>query len=309
MNNRPRIILDCDPGVDDAFAVVAAARWADLVGITTVAGNVSLACTTNNALRLRDLLGLEVPVHTGAEGPLKGTPVFADHVHGVDGLGGIDLPEPTSGPDSENAIEYLVESTRSEEGLHLVPIGPLTNIALALKADPSLAHRVASITLMGGSTQGLGNVTAGAEFNIYADPEAAEIVFQSDSPLTMIGLNLTHQVQVGAPEISFCRAVDSPVGAAMTHLLEFYADFYRNHLQAETGAMHDPCAVLAVTHPELFTFSPRAVNVETTGTHTRGMTQVDERGNGSDQTPNCSVAYQAESAAIIGLIKQAIAES
>ena len=149
------MIIDCDPGVDDAMAIIAAARWADLVGITTVAGNVPLEHTTANACRLRSLLGLDVEVHAGADRPLVGEQEFARHVHGETGLGDVVLPEPDRGPDSDDAVGYLVETTRSEEGLHLVPIGPLTNVALALRADPGLAHRVASITLMGGSAMGV----------------------------------------------------------------------------------------------------------------------------------------------------------
>ena len=308
MTDKPRIILDCDPGIDDAFAIVTASRWAEIVAITTVSGNVSLDKTTANALRLRSLINSNFPVHAGAHEPLETAPLSAGHVHGECGLGGLDLPYSTEEPDSTEAIEFLVEATRNEEGLHLVPIGPLTNIALALHADPDLSKRVSSITFMGGSAGGLGNVTAAAEFNIYADPEAAQVVLHSGSPVTMIGLNLTHQVQVGVKETQTCHSINTPVGSAMAYLLDFYADFYRSHLGTDTGSMHDPCAVLAVTHPDLFTFEERYVTVEVNGQHTRGMTLVDERGAGSDTEPNCKVAYSINPEKAVSLIMQAVAE-
>jgi inosine-uridine nucleoside N-ribohydrolase len=300
------MIIDCDPGVDDAMAIIAAARWADLVGITTVAGNVPLEHTTANACRLRSLLGLDVEVHAGADGPLVGEQEFARHVHGETGLGDVVLPEPDRGPDSDDAVGYLVETTRSEEGLHLVPIGPLTNVALALRADPGLAHRVASITLMGGSAMGVGNVSAAAEFNAFADPEAADEVFRSGAPLVMLGLNLTHQVRMGAIHAAECRTIGSPVGDAMAGLLEFYTVFHLAEEDVADGPVHDPCAVLAVTHPELFTLEARSVQVELAGTHTRGMTLVDERGPRASAEANCRVAYGVDADAVIALVMEAV---
>jgi len=306
---RPRLILDCDPGVDDAMAIIAASRWADLVGITTVAGNVALEHTTANACRLRSLLGLDVEVHAGADGPLVGRQEFARHVHGETGLGDVVLPEPDRGPDSAHAVEYLVEATRSEEGIHLVPIGPLTNVALALRADPGLADRVASITLMGGSALGVGNVSAAAEFNVFADPEAADEVFRCGARVTMLGLNLTHQVRMGAPHAAACRTIGTPVADAMAGLLEFYTVFHLAAEEVADGPVHDPCAVLAVTHPELFTFEGRPVHVELTGTHTRGMTLVDERGPRTLEAGNCRVAYGVDADKVIALIMQAVREA
>ena len=291
------------------MAIIAAARWADLVGITTVAGNVPLEHTTANACRLRSMLGLDVEVHAGADGPLVGEQEFARHVHGETGLGDVVLPEPDRGPDSEDAVAYLVETTRSEEGLHLVPIGPLTNVALALRADPGLAHRVASITLMGGSALGVGNVSAAAEFNAFADPEAADQVFRSGAKLRMLGLNLTHQVRMGAIHAAECQTIGSPVGDAMAGLLEFYTVFHLAEEDVADGPVHDPCAVLAVTHPELFTLEARSVQVELAGTHTRGMTMVDERGPRASAEANCQVAYGVDADAVIALIMKAVREA
>jgi len=307
-SGRPRIILDCDPGVDDAMAVIAAARWADLVAITTVAGNVPLEHTTANACRLRELLGLDVEVHAGADQPLVGLQEFARHVHGETGLGDVVLPEPERGPDSDGAVEFLVEATRAEEGLHLVPVGPLTNVALALRADPGLANRVASLTLMGGSAQGVGNVTPAAEFNVWADPEAADEVFRSGAPLTMVGLNLTHQVRMDASHADSCRSFGHRVGDVAAKLIDFNVSVHRGGGLPGSGAMHDPCAVLAVSHPEVVRSEPRHVVVEVDGTHTRGQTLVDERGPMSRE-PNCRVAYEADAGRALELILQAIREA
>jgi inosine-uridine nucleoside N-ribohydrolase len=306
---RPRIILDCDPGVDDAMAIITATRWADLVGITSVAGNVELEHTTANACRMRELLDLDVEVHAGAAGPLVGAQEFAHDVHGATGLGDLVLPEPTRGPDSDDAVGWLVETTRAEEGLHLVPIGPLTNVALALRADPDMANRVASITLMGGAALSVGNVTAAAEFNVYADPEAADEVFRCGAPLTMVGLNLTHQVRMGSVHGRVCATFGTPVGDAMAELLEFYTTFHVAEDETEDGPVHDPCAVLAVTHPHLFSVEARPVHVEVDGTHTRGMTVVDERGPWAGGPFNCDVAYGADAEALIDLVMQAVREA
>tara|TARA_B100000700_G_scaffold157666_1_gene174954 strand:- start:3126 stop:4055 length:930 start_codon:yes stop_codon:yes gene_type:complete len=309
MASRPRVILDCDPGVDDAMALITAARFADLVGITTVAGNVELEHTTANACRMRELLGLEVEVHSGAAGPLVGDQAFAHNVHGATGLGDLVLPNPEKGPDSENAVDWLIETTRAEEGIHLVPVGPLTNVALALRADPQLTDRVASVTLMGGAAVGVGNVTSVAEFNVYADPEAAAEVFRSRAPLAMLGLNLTHQVRMGSAHSEVCAALGTQVGDAMAQLLEFYTVFHLAEEQVVDGPIHDPCAVLAVTHPDLFEVAERNVRVEIDGTLTRGMTVIDERGPRAAEPANCRVAYRAHAERVIELIMQAVREA
>ena len=146
--SKPKIILDCDPGVDDAIAIITACRWTEIVGITSVSGNVPVEHTTSNALKMKKLLNIEAPIHSGASRPITSEPFHASHVHGQTGLGNTDLPEPDGLADSDDAVGFILEKTREEEGIHLIPIGPLTNIALAIKADPSLVNRVASITLI-----------------------------------------------------------------------------------------------------------------------------------------------------------------
>ena len=304
--SKPKIILDCDPGVDDAIAIITACRWTEIVGITSVSGNVSVEHTTSNALKMKELLNIEAPIHIGAARPIASEPFHASHVHGQTGLGNTDLPEPDGTADSDDAVTFILEKTREEEGIHLIPIGPLTNIALAIKADPSLVNRVTSITLMGGGA-GIGNVTSAAEFNIFADPEAADLVFRSGAPLNMLGLNLTHQVLMGTVHADYCYALNTPVGKTAGDLLNFNGRTHGTEKGANLGAMHDPCAVLAVTHPDLFTSKLRSVVVELEGSHTRGQTLVDER-EWVETEKNCNVYYEVDSEKVIELILQAVSE-
>ncbi len=304
--SKPKIILDCDPGVDDAIAIITACRWTEIVGITSVSGNVPVEHTTSNALKMKKLLNIEAPIHSGASRPIASEPFHASHVHGQTGLGNTDLPEPDGLADSDDAVGFILEKTREEEGIHLIPIGPLTNIALAIKADPSLVNRVASITLMGGGA-GVGNVTSAAEFNIFADPEAADLVFRSGAQLNMLGLNLTHQVLMGSVHADYCYALDTPVGKTAGDLLNFNGRTHGTEKGANVGAMHDPCAVLAVSHPDLFISKHRSVVVELEGSHTRGQTLVDER-EWVDTEKNCNVYYEVDSEKVIELILQAVSE-
>ena len=284
----PKVLLDCDPGHDDAFAIMLAARTTDLVGITTVSGNAPLAQVTRNALSLTELLGIQVPVCAGASGPLSAESLHAPEVHGDSGIGAVSLPAPRRALTSDDAVAFLIEQSSAYRDLWLVAVGPLTNVALAVQRDKGFAGRLAGISIMGGSTAG-GNRTAAAEFNILADPEAADVVFASGANIRMCGLNLTHQVRSDQRWIDVLSAADTPLGTLSAALL---SDVHVR-LKALTGtdgaAMHDPCAVLAVTQPEWFDFVPRDVRVELHGRWTRGMTVVDER-PGQRRT-NVGVAY------------------
>ena len=195
-----RVIIDCDPGHDDAVALMVAHAYADVVGITTVSGNAPLHYTTQNALAVVELLGVATPVHSGAARPLAGNPQHATHVHGATGLAGARLPPPTAKVSGDDAAAFLIETTRLHPDVWIVAIGPLTNVAVALQRDAGLATRIAGISIMGGSTT-VGNATAVAEFNVWADPEAADVVFRSGAPLRMCGLNLTHQLRTSDPII------------------------------------------------------------------------------------------------------------
>jgi inosine-uridine nucleoside N-ribohydrolase len=302
---RPPIILDCDPGHDDAIAMVVAARHTDLVGITTVAGNAPLERTTRNALIIRDLLGVATPVHSGSPRPLLVGQHAAPEVHGATGLDGADLPEPTRPVDGADAVAFIVDTCRAREGLWLVPTGPLTNIALALRAAPDLAGRIAGISLMGGGT--FGNWTATAEFNVWADPHAAAVVFGYGGPLTMCGLDVTHTLQATPERIDRVRAVTGRLASVLADLLTFFSEMYvSRHHHISGAAVHDPCAVMALTHPQLFTSVQRHVQVETEGALTRGMTVIDQRDLRSVPPPTCRVMTSVDPEAAFAVIVEAI---
>ena len=301
---RPRIILDCDPGHDDALALLFAAQHCDLLGVTTVSGNAPLGNTTRNALLTLQIAGLDVPVYAGAERPLVEGAKHAPDIHGESGLGGPVLPELTREPAGHDAVRFILETVRQTDNVWLVAVGPLTNVALALREAPDLAERLAGISVMGGSA-GPGNRTATAEFNIWADPEAAHIVFESGVPLIMCGLNVTHQFMIYEADVARIRALSNPVASFAADLLGFYGQAYADAFfgRAE-GPLHDPCAVLALTHPELFEFGTRHVAIELRGEHTRGMTVVDERGNRARDAapPNVEVAYKLDRDAALELL-------
>lgn len=303
---KPRIMIDCDPGLDDALAILCAARYANVVAISSVSGNVDIDKTTHNALIVAQIAGIDAPVFRGAAEPLVVRPAFADHVHGESGLEGPTLPPLTRSVEHDDAPGAILEVTGGGD-VTLVPVGPLTNVALAIKRDPTWASRVKEIVLMGGSTTG-GNVTAAAEFNFWADPHAAEIVFRSGAPIRMLGLNLTHQVRMGATHRDRLRSETTPSAVFTADLLEFYTDFVLREYGVELGAMHDPCAVLAVTHPELFDFSRQAVLIETEGEIARGMSVVDRRPNVSENDRPILVGEHADGDAVVELIMAAAVE-
>jgi len=301
------VIVDCDPGHDDAIALVVAARHTELLGVTTVAGNAPIERTTRNALVILDLLGHDAPVHRGAARPLLAAPVHAGYVHGESGLDGADLPEPERTVAGEDAVAFIVETARAREGLWLVPTGPLTNIALALRRAPDLPDRIAGISLMGGSAT-VGNRTAVAEFNIWADPEAAAVVFDYGGPLIQAGLHLTHELQTTPERLAALRAMPNRLGPLLGQLLEFFATTYITRHDGFVGApVHDVCAVLALTHPDLFTRRAAHVVVETGGPHTRGMTVVDLRTLKDRPAPNVELLMSIDEEAGFRIILDAVA--
>ena len=298
------MLVDCDPGLDDAIALLAAAHFADLVGITTVNGNVGIDHTTHNALAVTQIAGLDVDVHRGASHPLVDNPRGARHVHGATGLGNVELPAITRSVQSEDAVGFILETSHHVKGLHLVAVGPLTNVAEALQQDATLPDRLSGLTIMGGAAIG-GNVTAVAEFNIWADPEAADIVFRLGGDITMVGLDVTQQVLLGPTQVNQMRVARTPAATLAAELLDYAID-RSSELRGWAGApIHDACAVLAVTHPQLFDGKRQPVNVELTGTHTRGMTVVDDRGSSADNGNNVRVLRTADADAVIKLIVEA----
>jgi purine nucleosidase len=271
-----KLILDCDPGLDDALALLLAHGDSDLelVAVTTVGGNVSLANTTRNALQLREYFGFdEVPVAAGAAGPLTGPVVDAAYVHGASGLGNVTLAEPRLAASEIPAVELIISTLAEAPGtIHLVATGPLTNIALALRQEPRIADWAASFIIMGGSYT-RGNTTPAAEFNIYADPDAAAEVFKAGWTVVMVGLDLTLQAVVNEPIVARMHAL----GSLGTDLVAPLATFWTNPLDDDWDgqALHDVCAVAYLARPDLFVSKPARVEVETTGEFTRGMTVVD----------------------------------
>ena len=214
-------IIDCDPGHDDVMAILYGARTLDLKGITTVHGNAPLSMTTRNARRLVELAGLtHIPIAAGMDRPLVREPVYAPEVHGQTGLDGPDLPEPTIPILQEHAVEFIYRTAMEVDDLVLLPIGPLTNVAVALRRYPELASRITMISLMGGSLT-FGNSTPAAEFNIWADPDAAHVVFSSGIPIKMVGLNVTRQVSATPERRAQVRAIGSRTTTAVAQMLDF----------------------------------------------------------------------------------------
>lgn len=276
------VILDCDPGHDDAIALILALAGPELkvLAVTTSAGNQTPDKTLNNALRILTLLGRDdIPVAAGAPKPLARELIIADNVHGESGLDGPKLPDPAFAPQAMTGIELMARCLReSPEPVTLVPTGPLTNIALLLAAHPELKPRIARIVLMGGAA-GAGNWTPAAEFNIYVDPEAADMVFKSGIPITMCGLDVTHEAQVMDEDIERVRAITNPVAQCVAGLLDFFMIYHRDPKWGFAGApLHDPCTIAWLLNPALFHGVECRVDIETSGEHTVGMTVVDRYG-------------------------------
>jgi inosine-uridine nucleoside N-ribohydrolase len=289
------IILDVDPGHDDAVAIMLAcgAPALDLLAVTTVAGNVPLEKTTRNALRILSLIGhTDVPVAAGASSPLHRPLRTAEDIHGESGLEGPEIPDASFEPDERGAIELIADTLRvAREPVTLIPTGPLTNIATFLREHPDMKERIAHISLMGGSI-GLGNTTPAAEFNVYVDPEAAREVFESGLPITMSGLDVTHQAGAGGAERENLRALGR-IGVVVAELLEFFASTYRRTFWFDAPPLHDAVAVAAVLEPSLLKTRPMRVDVECESELTRGETVCDFYGV-TGEPPNAEVGVELD---------------
>jgi inosine-uridine nucleoside N-ribohydrolase len=270
-----RVIIDTDPGVDDALALLFAMRSPELKieGITPVAGNVPLGLTLPNALRMVEVAGrTDIPVAAGAKTPLVRRLVTAAYVHGENGLGGAVFPEPKIQPVPQPAAEFIRQTVRKYPGeVTLITIGPLTNIATALNSDPELKGLVPNLVMMGGSLSG-GNITPAAEFNIYVDPEAARIVFQSGIPLTMVGLDVTRKTGLTEQHVRRLEAGENPVCQAAAKIARNVMIHHRERGFATDPNMHDSLAVAAFLDPSLLKFQEYYVDVETAGELTAGET-------------------------------------
>ncbi|MCK5737071.1 MAG: nucleoside hydrolase [Spirochaetaceae bacterium] len=300
---KRKIIIDCDPGIDDALAIfmALASDSLEVLGITTVAGNVSIDHVTRNALSLVSLAGKRVPVCRGASGPfLTKREEGGARVHGENGVGDVPLPPPSFDEDSRPAADFINEMAVKYEGeLELVVIGPLTNIATALGRSPNLSRKSKLLIMMGGAA-GFGNVTPAAEFNIYADSHAAAAVFQAGIPIDMYGLDVTNRALITEDEMDSLRATGKPIPILCCDMLKTYADFYES-VGFSGLALHDPFAMACAIDETLAEFKSCYVEVETQGTLTRGKTVVDMLGV-TGKKPNTRVALELDRGRFIKLM-------
>jgi inosine-uridine nucleoside N-ribohydrolase len=302
-----RIILDCDPGHDDAIALLLAlaSPELELLGVTTVAGNQTLAKTTANAIRVLDVVGrADVPVSPGAPGPLMRELVVAGEVHGETGLDGPILPPPSRPPSEEHAPEMIARLARASPApITLVATGPLTNVAVFLERYPALRGLLERIVLMGGAI-GLGNVTPAAEFNLWVDPEAADRVFRSGVPLTMTGLDVTHRALLRPAHVDRL-ARSGRCGRLVADLFAFYVRHHRRRYGWDGAPIHDAVAVAEVIDPTLLTTRRCGVAIDTNGELSRGRSYVDLWG-AAGWEPNCRVAVEIEAERFLELLVERI---
>lgn len=275
-----RIIIDTDPGQDDAVAILLALASPELevLGITAVAGNVPLPLTQRNARVVCELAGrADLPVHAGCDRPLRRPLVTAENVHGKSGLDGITLPEPAMPLAPGHAVDFIVETLMREPAgsVTLCTLGPLTNIATALVKTPEIAPRIAEIVMMGGAYFEVGNTTPAAEFNIYVDPEAANIVFRAGVPLVVMPLDVTHKALTSRARVEAFRALGTPAGQAVASWTDFFERFDMAKYGSQGAPLHDPCVIAYLLRPDLFTGRHINVEIETEGRLTTGMTVTD----------------------------------
>ncbi|WP_035987806.1 nucleoside hydrolase [Leptolyngbya sp. KIOST-1] len=306
MSSRP-LIIDCDPGVDDAIALLlalASADELDLFGITTVAGNVPLALTAANARRICQLAQRpDVPVYAGCPRPLLRSLVTAEDIHGSTGLGPGLLPEPTLPLQTQHAVAFLIEQlTTASTPITLATLGPLTNLAVALIQCPEIAQGIERVVMMGGAL-GPGNITPAAEFNIYVDPHAAKVVIDAGLPLTMLGLDVTHQVLTTPDRLAALEHLGTPVGTAAAALLRPYGQIDCDRHNLVAPPLHDPCVIAYLLRPDLFTGRPMRLAVETEGTLCLGRTVANAFP--SPTTPaNATVVETADAEGLYALLTE-----
>ena len=280
MTQPQSLIIDTDPGQDDAVAILLALASPEinLLGITTVAGNVPLALTQVNARKICDLAGrTDMQVFAGLDRPLVRPLVTAEHVHGRTGLDGPVLPDPETPLQEQHAVDYIIDTLRREPAgsVTLAPIGPLSNIAMAMQRAPDIISRIRQIILMGGAYFEVGNITPAAEFNIYVDPHAAQIVFASGVPVTMMPLDVTHKALTRTDRVAALRAIGNRTGVAVAEMLEFFERFDEAKYGSDGGPLHDPCTIAWMIAPDIFNGRPCNVEIETASPLTMGMTVVD----------------------------------
>ena len=297
MPEPTRVVMDCDPGHDDAVAILLAlgSPKVALLGVTTTFGNCAVEDATRNAQQVLALAGrADVPVAVGASGPLLGAAHLGNYVHGASGLDGPQLPEAVKPPIEVSAVEFLAGTIRdSPSPVTVVATGPITNVARLLQEHADVAGNIGEVIFMGGSTE-RGNHTPTAEFNTYADPEALDVVLKSGLPCRMVGLNLTHQALATQDVVARMAAMDHEVGRTCAAWMGFFGDSYERIWEFEAPPVHDPCTIAALIDPDIIEWRDAFVAVELDGTWTRGTTVVDLFDRYPDQEPNVSVAMQLD---------------
>ncbi|HDY94403.1 hypothetical protein LCGC14_0137890 [marine sediment metagenome] len=307
-----KIIIDTDPGQDDAVAILvalASPEEIDILGITCVAGNVPLDLTSRNARIVCELAGKRaVKIFAGCDRPLGRDLVTAEHVHGKTGLDGPDLPEPTMSLAEGHAVDFIIDTLRENAPgtVTLCPLGPLTNIATALQKAPDIADRIAKIVLMGGGYFEGGNITPTAEFNIYVDPQAADIVFKSGAPIVVMPLDVTHKALVTKARNDAFRAIGSPVGIAVAEMTDFFERFDKEKYGSDGAPLHDPCVTAYLINPDLFSGRHINVEIETQSELTMGMTVADWWGV-TDRAPNATFMNDLDADGFFALLTARLA--
>lgn len=306
-----KIIIDTDPGQDDAVAILLAlaSPELDVLGICAVAGNVPLHLTERNARKICELAGKpEARVYRGAVRPLLRTLVTAEEVHGKTGLDGPELPEPAMALQPGHAVDFIIDTLMHEEPdtVTLCTLGPLTNVALALNREPRIAPRIRRIVMMGGGYFEQGNVTPSAEFNIYVDPHAADVVFRSGIDIVMMPLDVTHKALTTRARVDAIRAIATPVGKATAELLDFFERYDESKYGTDGGPLHDPCVIAWLLQPELFSGRHCNVTVETMSELTMGSTVVDWWGV-TDRPKNAHVMRDIDADGFFALLTERLA--
>ncbi len=306
---KTKVILDCDPGIDDAFsiAMAVAADELDVLAVTTTHGNVGVDNTTNNALRILDWIGAKVPVFRGVDRPLLGSPIDAASYHGPSGLAAPELGPPNSVPQTQDAVSFMIDTLRSSDTkITLVASGPLTNVALLIRLAPDAIEKIDRIVFMGGSTD-YGNDSPAAEFNMLCDPYAAQIVLDADVPKTMFGLNVTHQVIATPERVNAMRDLGNEAGNVFANMSVYFEAVYKERYGFEGAALHDPCTIAWLLDPSLFETRAMRVDVETNTGLSFGRT-VHDIWNLANKGCHTDVALHANSDGFFALLNRLLAK-
>ena len=302
-----RVIIDCDPGQDDAVNLLLAMASPDeieIVGITAVAGNVPLALTERNARIICDLAGRQdIPVFAGCDRPLERELVTAESIHGMTGIDGTEVFDPEHALQPEHAVDWLVTTLLAADtgSIVLVPTGPLTNVAAAISKDERVLDAVDRIVLMGGAMREGGNYSPSAEFNILVDPQAADVVFRCGRPITAFGLDVTHQVLATRERVAAIAALDNPAALATAGMLGFFNRHDMKKYKSLGAPLHDPCTIAWLLQPELFSLKSCNISVETRSELTIGHTAVDFWGV-TDRPVNADWAYEVDADGFFSLL-------